>query len=450
MIGNSNPSRVAPIFASPDFIHWHRVGDTTFPAGECPSLYPLPPLTKGTHAIQGEPLPTHVHKRGNGAPGCGAPPHDCVQIGTWVDGEPGVVGSWIPTTGVSFQEKMIDVGSYYASKDFWDPVGARRINWGWALVPPSGVQSLPREVTYHPELKQLVFSPIAELKQLRSDGPTLANRDSPLTLAAGEVRSLGSWPDSAGNTSELLATFALPSSPVRLGAYVMTGASASSTVYIDFKPSDSPGVYNVTAGVETQYLPEMPGFDMPGGDFSVTDVNYTDFRECEAACRAVKKCRAWTYVVRKKKYPRPIYASCCLKETYPQPIPVGSGVISGIHEPSQAARKGGMKDTLALLPSDQTLEIRVFVDNTFIEVYFQGGRVAITAPVIPTVEAGMSLFAQGASATVEAMTVWRLNNNIWIQPEELLVPRAEAEPKVRPGWTSAEAEAKARPVRYFV
>ena len=52
-------------------------------------------------------------------------------------------------------------------QDFWDPVRQRRINWGWARVPPSSTQTLPREVTWHPELQQLVFSPVEEQAALR-------------------------------------------------------------------------------------------------------------------------------------------------------------------------------------------------------------------------------------------------------------------------------------------
>jgi hypothetical protein len=78
----------------------------------------------------------------------------------------------------------------YASKDFFDPVKKRRINWGWARVPPASTQTLPREVTWHPQLQQLVFSPLEEQAALRTT-PALTSISGPLTLAAGQPKSLG-------------------------------------------------------------------------------------------------------------------------------------------------------------------------------------------------------------------------------------------------------------------
>lgn len=42
-----------------------------------------------------------------------------------------------------------DKGTTHASKDFYDPVKDRRILWVWGTV-PSGIQTVPRELTYHP------------------------------------------------------------------------------------------------------------------------------------------------------------------------------------------------------------------------------------------------------------------------------------------------------------
>ena len=56
---------VAPIFAAKEFTgKWALVGDTPLPSGECPSLFPLPPLHPGTNLDGAGELPTHVHKRG--------------------------------------------------------------------------------------------------------------------------------------------------------------------------------------------------------------------------------------------------------------------------------------------------------------------------------------------------------------------------------------------------
>ena len=79
-------------------------------------------------------------------------------------------------------------GHFYASKDIWDPVKSRRINWGWAKsvgasvdasvgpsagvgtasgFPPGSAQTLAREVLWDPALQMLVFPPLEEQAQLR-------------------------------------------------------------------------------------------------------------------------------------------------------------------------------------------------------------------------------------------------------------------------------------------
>ena len=88
-----------------------------------------------------------------------------MQVGTYIAGPPKSNGQWTPL----LPESNIDAGNFYASKDFFDPVKGRRINWGWATVPPASTQTLPREVTWHPELQQLVFSPVEEQSSLREN-----------------------------------------------------------------------------------------------------------------------------------------------------------------------------------------------------------------------------------------------------------------------------------------
>ena len=85
--------------------------------------------------------------------------------------------------------------------------GGRRLYWGWtAYTPPAqGVMSLPRELTWHPELQQLVHSAVPELSALR-ELPPLANTQ--LTkLTPGVSHSLFT---TGGRQAEVQATFALP------------------------------------------------------------------------------------------------------------------------------------------------------------------------------------------------------------------------------------------------
>lgn len=99
-------------------------------------------------------------------------------------------------------------------------MGGRRILWGWATI-PSGAQTLPREITWNPELQQLVHSPLPEQIALREDKLT---DKTDVSVAAGQVQSLGDWPGSAGNQSEIYAEFQIPTSPGTLGLIVVAGA----------------------------------------------------------------------------------------------------------------------------------------------------------------------------------------------------------------------------------
>ena len=63
----------------------------------------------------------------------------------------------------------IDRGAFYAAKDLLDPPRPgrpfhRRIYWGWTAYvdPAQGTMSLPRELTWDPELEQLVCELVSD------------------------------------------------------------------------------------------------------------------------------------------------------------------------------------------------------------------------------------------------------------------------------------------------
>ena len=181
------------IYGSMDFNTWYTIGKQPgFPGGECPSFFPLPRTTPGAGAAPaGAKTYTHVHKASHGG--------DWMQVGTYVANGVKENGNW---TGEP--EVKIDQGNFYASKDFFDPVGnngqGRRINWGWATVPPASTQTMPREVTWNPELQQLVYSPLPEQDQLRGD-KLFDIGSKGASLAAGQVKALFSG--EKGNQSEV-------------------------------------------------------------------------------------------------------------------------------------------------------------------------------------------------------------------------------------------------------
>jgi hypothetical protein len=338
-----------------------------------------------------------------------------MNVGTYVaPTEPSTLGTWSATPGVPFEETKIDMGNFYASKDFYDPAKKRRINWGWSQVSPGSTQSLPREVTWHPELQQLMHSPVEEQDQLRTG---VIGSLPKQTISSTVSLNLA---DGVGKQSEISVQFAKPSVATRLSVNVMEGAS---------KPLDPP------------YAREMVGYDLTGGDYSVTNVNYTDFKTCEAACDADAKCQAWTYVVRP-----PLHASCCLKGGIPSYgknsictsgvkslTPSASGtsfyvdyVPSTDHISKVTVGGGGHKDTLNMLSTDTTIDMTIYVDQTFAEAYWMGGRVAMTAKTGSPVEGGVSV-SSDSPVTLNGATAWGVGS-IRVTPEEVkATPRLDTE-----------------------
>ncbi len=412
------------VYSSMDFKAWSVAGGgaALFPTAECPDFFPLPAPCAGNGCANATgPQPTHVHKQSSGG-------QDWYTLGVYTEGAVGSTGTW-SVIGPALQ--ALDFSSsgsgmhFYASKSFLDPVGAgRRIYYGWALVPPASVQTLARVTTYHAGLQRLLFNPLPELAALRASPPLFAAPSA--VIPANTTQWLGDWPAGAGNQSEVGVTFALPPTRATFGVAVLVGAlpggggNVSTAVTIAFDPATFTAT--VTAGGspanESYY---MPGTDLPGGDYNVTNVNYTDPHVCQAVCTADANCAAYTYVVRP-----PLHAACCLKGSVPA-ADANPTCTSGV-KPGHHGGGGGATAPLPLLPGDAAIDVRVFVDNTFLEVFVMGGRLAFTVPINAGAEAGaagMTLFAAGADVQVSEVTAWHLGS-IWTGvPEVLAAQRAK-------------------------
>ena len=193
-----------------------------------------------------------------------------------------------------FAQRKIDQGKFYASKDNLYPTaagGTRRINWGWATVPPASTQTLPREITFNAAARALHQYPIEEVKALR--GPAAVSRKG---VAVAGTTDLG-LKAGVAKQSEVVVTFTLPATAATLGVTL--------------------GAVNASSG---------SGDDAP------------------LACTI--------------EFSPPADAS----KAYDVPVTCG-----------------GYKDTLTLVPGEVSVELRIFLDWTMVEVYFQQGRVAMTA-----------------------------------------------------------------------
>jgi len=319
---------------------WYAIGRSEdFKQCECPSFYPLPGPTPGFEdayraAASASALPTHVHKFS-----CGG---DWWQLGSYDAGAPKSAGRFQATPGWEdvFPRRRLDQGHYYASKDAEYPSrsgGKRRVNWGWATVPPASAQSLPREITFNAAVRRLEQAPLGELTALRG---AAAYRKRNFELSAQGVEDLG-LARGVAKHSEIVAIFELP-----MGATTFGLAVNNVTFSVDYSPPPKASVA---------------------------------FHEVRVSCAK-------------------------------------------------------MTDQLRLTPSERTLEIRIFADATFVEAYFQHGRVAMTQVVPLGDDARVALWSQ-SSLVVRSAEAYPMKS-IWVQPED--VRRA---PRVYPSVAADSAAA---------
>lgn len=438
------------LWSSRDFLTWSLVGQQTeWALGECPSFFVLPrstpgagPLPNGTGA-----QPTHVYKRSNAW-------SDAMQVGVYVDGAPGRVGKWTPsdTHVVNPQNTLrgIDGGALYAAKDMIDPVKGRRIYWGWTayVAPGQGLMSLPRELTWNPELQQLVHSSLPEMDKLRK--LPAAAKIGAATLDAAVPVPL-SVPVGVGAQAEVFATFQLPpassKSRVLFGVTVMAGIDALLKTGMLFwfencTLGDQPRACTVgstNVSISSLYTPLMHGLGIMGSRLPNT-TNTSTFTECREQCLSQRtgnsvgnsECVAWSHNPSQK--PGSSGVGTCSSynaisntaQTIWDPPPTCPNCTSGVLRPSLAT--GGRRDTLQLSPTDTNVTIRVFVDHTMAEGFWQGGRVAMTRQVDGNKSAAaMALYSDTAGVEAEA-EAWAMED-CWITKEELLAtPRLDAEP----------------------
>ena len=316
IIGNQQckPEGGNPVYGSKDFVSWYKVGCSTLMAGDCPTFFPLPKLYPGTEHYLNEahgPLPNHVHKSG----GHGG---DQFQVGTWTDGKPGSAseggtpGAWeiLAGTDTVFQDK----GTTHASKDFYDPVKDRRILWVWGTV-PSGIQTVPRELNYHPGLKRIVWNPTEEVAGLRSPTP--------------------------------IAT--LPLTPLKADTPVSLKAAGASDIELFFQKPTKATTLQVQLGMSGScFLNFVPGAETADCGFNTT----------------------------------------------------------GGHK-----GKGG-QDKLPLLGDETYLSMRILIDSSVGECYWQEGRVAMTVELGADQgdDTSVTITSSGADGAIVNATAWQMND----------------------------------------
>ena len=288
-------------------------------------------------------------------------------------------------------------------------------------------------------LEQLVFSPLPEQDVLRAQ-PPLASREGELLVpgkasllvgggAAGGNGSVAAGSGAAGaaaagaaagSQAEVEVTFALraATSPTMAGVIVMAGSDmlrSGTLFFFEYDPV-SPSrarVGAVALALSSQYSRWMP-------HMTITCCAYNTTHEpngplaCRAACDAEPKCQAWTYKAAAGKPP------VCIRHDHvgDKFHPPGKEADSTCGAKSPSVTLGADVADLQLSAHDANVSLRVYVDHTLSEAFFQGGRQCFTEEVTPTAQASIAVLAN-ASVKVASACVWGVQS-IWVSPEEVL------------------------------
>jgi sucrose-6-phosphate hydrolase SacC (GH32 family) len=438
------------IFSSEDgFKHWRSVGVLGgVPEGDCPSLFRLPAPTPGAGpAPAGAEQPTHVHITS------GNPFGTWAMAGNYSDGPPRTPGEWTPLEPCLMGKprlggcgRNIDRGQTYAAKQFADPVKNRTLLVTNAWIQPNMSMALLRVITWNRELSQLEFAPLEEQALLRES--VLAHVEH-VTVVPGLEQPLGTWTGGQGNNSEIEVVFKLPSGPARFGVVVMANGKGTSTktgtyFWVDYAGAHahtavvgahSGGSAGTSGSSNLQYAKVMPGVNLRGMDLKVLSGYRGNWSTCQALCAATAACEAWTWC---ENCPAKV-SKCCLKSGLPIPSRTNESatgpIVSGIMHPElintcpEGANTSACRptDELKLSPTDTSITVRVFVDQTFAEAYFQNGRSVLTVSVEPSVVASVALAVTPGSSSVVAQSgwVWAVKG-IWASAEQVkATPRAD-------------------------
>lgn len=255
----------------------------------------------------------------------------------------------------------------------------RRINWGWAQVPPASTQTLPREITFNALTRTLEQSPIAELTALRSGPPAIDM--GPTILAPGLTLPI---PKGVLHASEVLVEFTLPAP-----------GTTSGTIY-----------FGVSVGTQAATFPAHERFPSTPSE---AQVPYEDPSRQVADGVVPSDDRA--YGLSPVTPPNSPAVACLFQWTPPS----ASADDRPYYEVPVAC--GKFADSLRVLKNATTVSLRLYYDATFLEAYFENGRVAITAPVdLMSDEPQLALTSTAPSLMVKKTQVYKMKS-IWTTPE---------------------------------
>ncbi|KAG5492484.1 hypothetical protein JKF63_01062 [Porcisia hertigi] len=305
-----------------------------------------------------------------------------------------VTGKYVFLEDLSRTFTFIDYGPFYASKTFYDPLLNRRMIWGWTKEELSneqmttqgwsGVQNLLRAMEYDSAEKKLKTYPIPELEGLRRRRLYSQPGTNPLVLADGRPQTLIMAGTNATRQHEIIVTFTLSSMALfdgtlyytertapEFGVMIRANANLSQYTTVSVRMPAATRLPLLNRAQDSMWAPIKV---YPGARRNAA-------RNCSAECARVRTCVSWTYTSAPP-------SRCALywktsRREYDTTSQSGTVNIPLLH--MGRTHSGSIGTTQSLLgraPVKQTnpnvVQLRIFVDDSIIEVFKDGGLETVT------------------------------------------------------------------------
>ncbi|KEG08339.1 beta-fructofuranosidase-like protein [Trypanosoma grayi] len=301
---------------------------------------------------------------------------------------------------------LVDYGTWYASKPYFDPVLKRTILWGW--IPEeqdikaaasakgwSGVIGMPRNIEYDEVARKLRTYPIPELESLRRN-----TRRETVLVGANEVEVFNL---TAPLHYEITVDFTIPEE-FTTKMSEKTDTAPSFGILVRYKNND----------VNTRIAVTMPptanlgkGYTQRERPYKRTVVLSTE--ECSEGCAADRRCASWKAVDMRKSTGRVNWECVFMSSLDVVSVANASTVTGRVRDPMLVmdCTMSGMTGSpiiwsgRAPLLEAPHVQLRVFVDDTIIEVFKDGGLESLTGRVyVPAEYSGIAFFASNMKAPV--------------------------------------------------
>lgn len=351
------------------------------------------------------------------------PPHrDYMIYGTYA-ADP-TTGKYIFTADPSRTFTFADYGPRYASKSFFDPIKGHRLYWGWLEEELtndqilaqgwSGVQTLLRYMKYDTVEQKLRFPPADELKALRMQkvvsqvGLTVGSTPLLLVPAGGN----------ATRFHEIVVRFTLPDSSVFNGSTYYTEDTAPE--FGVMIRGDAEMSKYTTVSVK---MPEATAQPIQN---EAQDTTYSVFKtftppsgtSCASECERERTCESWTSDGEVCKlywmYSARVSASGSTSGTVNIPwlymgrnVSGSTGYTTPLHGRAPITKS-----------HPNLVELRVFVDDTVIEVFKDDGLESISGHVYLEAapdQTGIALYTKNLDGVTASVDVYTMDD-IWEGP----------------------------------